>query len=377
MDVELLPFQATDDTSADAQGAEPNEEGSGPHQITAETAAEPTPITALAPSAATTQAQDAQDAPATTADGSAETPSSSTRSDLSADALFEGVDLEQAAQWSETHGAQVLGIVGQLERAREQLIEANKTRGDTHSGQRDYERVVSQAQKLVDEAAEQIEALSAKPEATEVRHELVETYFRLQRLIESYGGKPKTAENRAVQRRADNKDKELARRVRKAAGGQREGLSRGYKLLIFLVILVVARVGWYFASDAEQAATFKVERIQLPAGSGSFVQNDHVPTDKEALTGAPRIQMLGLTSSPEGLDASVFAITKNSDTIEHTYTWWENDQILTVENTGHVPAEKLTSGATYRVEAKVSDGKQSATATSDPLVFRAPGSDAK
>jgi hypothetical protein len=298
-------------------------------------------------------------------------------STLEADELFDEVppsEPEPAAPqpWSDAEQARVIARIEYLNQCRTRVLEAYRRAGEDKAASSTLERTRKEGEELLTDAAELIETLSARPEATQARQTLVDAYFRLQRAVAQgqaetglYPAKVKPSKSAGKQ--TDKAAAALAQRARDATKGQRK-LGRAGKMLIFLGILATARVALLFGGQDERKVLEPARIEQLPDEAGV---TRHI-ADKKKPTEGPVIRHVALLQSEKGLHAIVSCGTNSTEgnqQLRYTYTWFENDQILGVGAEEQVNAQSLTPGAEYHFEVRVTDGEHTTSAASDKLIF--------
>jgi hypothetical protein len=263
-----------------------------------------------------------------------------------------------------------------LERARQHLLE-QKRAAEAEPKRQDlrqrHERARGDAQAALEAACNVIEQLPDDERLIEVRRDLVDAYFKLERVLAPEGplseADAAAAAARAQRMQRLGKTKAVGSRVRAPS----KAWSRPVKLGVFLGVAVVARLAYFFAVENQPQAVITEELA--PALPGGLIARPAGPTSRSLRSRAvpPEVRLVVLSQTAEGLQVQVAAASDRPATLTYSYTWWENGKIVAEGRESKLPAKNLTPGARYRVEIEVADDKGRTMAKTEELQYDAAG----
>lgn len=285
-------------------------------------------------------------------------------SSLSVDDLFGDVELGDApVVLGDDTAEQLAHHQSKLERFRQDVIERRKSVADGSATARDVEQLEDDARAVIEAAADFIDKLPDRPDLADARRELVESYFRLRRLVLPDG--PEETEARSGRRR---RKKAAAVPSVKPRSKERLRLSRPMVMAIVLVMLVGARIAYYVYVESEPLQTPETEKVAI---SGGVVTREGSPirSETDPPTG-PIVQTIIFRQIDEGLQVRVIAISDTPTQLKYSYTWFEDGKIVAEENVGLLDKKHLKRGASYRAEIEVSDDSGRVLKKTEALVYR-------
>lgn len=319
--------------------------------------------------------------------GDVEPQAEAAQAALSADDLFADVSADGAeplqgpGEWTQADQAMVETKIEQLGRARSEVLELYKQSGGDANAAAPLDRARGYARELLESGADLIDSLARRPEAKDSRQGLVDAYFRLQRAVEQGTGGETGAHYETIKKKTLEPDaaaRELVRRAKESAR-PRLTLGRAGKLGLLFGVLLAARLALYFAGGARQDDLIQSQALELPAEVGVITDfHGHKPGQPDG--GELSVRSIVLTQSPDGLQVNVICGTKNLElykSLTYTYTWFENNEILSVGSSQTLDASKLKAKATYHVEVSVAAGNKTASAASKKLAYTAGKTDGK
>lgn len=259
-----------------------------------------------------------------------------------------------------------------LERARQQLLEqkrAAEAEPQRQEPRQSFERARADAQSALEAACNVIEELPDDELIIEARRELVDAYFRLERVVS-----PEVPVSEADAAAAASRARRMQRLGKtKAVGSRTRGPARAWsrstKLGVFLGVAVVARLAYFFAVESQPQTTGEDE--VAPPLPGGVVVRPAPPTSRPLRSRSvpPEVRMVVLSQNDEGLRVVVSAASDSPASLSYSYTWWENGKIFAEGREARLPAKTLTRGARYRVEIEVADDKGRTMAKTEELVY--------
>ena len=234
--------------------------------------------------------------------------------------------------------------------------------------------VLDAAKSALAREGERIEGLDATdPKQADARQQLLDAYFSLQRAIDKVVGEVSPEgdlEQLSEALKRPGTRLGVPRIEATPAASAKFRLRRAHKMLIALAVLVGLRI-WlevWLNPSVPSASDGGFASVAQP----NLVARDvrQPPTAPQLQRNKPMIHVVALAETEKGLNATVFAVDPKGRRLKYAFTWMTGKTLVAQTEIGLLPADQLTPGLKYHVEAYVSNGsEESPSVTSDPLRY--------